>query len=765
MNTSLWHIIGVIVMCAVHGQSVELTNKTGVCTRTVSYIDCKKNFIKTGMMYKLELYCCPGFFKNESTVRELHCIEGCSNYTYGQNCSLKCNCSNNAYQQCNIHDGTCVCREGWTGINCASECPKGYFGSNCSSVCPCQNNSTCDSVNGSCNCTDPGWTGIYCDQECQEGKYGYNCLNACNCNDYQTCDRRTGECRCKDGLTGTNCTTVCKNGTYGSGCSNQCECEVEGTESCDPVNGSCSCKPGKTGIMCEYECPLETYGNGCKNSCSCNNLQEYCRPSDGRCLKMCFCARNGTANCHDNYTDCNCKEKNQKCNSSNFLQDRFVMKTDAIVDICACKNDFDNICVPKNGTCICKHGYTGEWCNDVCKNGTYGSGCSNQCKCEVEGTESCNPVNGLCNCKPGITGIMCEYGKYSIIPINSESFPDAIVNTCAYKNDFYNIFVPKNGTSISKHGYTEELCNDVVSDHKAKAKSLIKDNNTVIIGLVIGSLTATVVIVIIVLLILRKTSSKKKVKKATSVSDPVLPDSIAKNDQFNEKTKEIKRVENTKLTETSEKANVAQIYEKDKVPQAYEKVKVPQIYEKDKVPQAYEKVKVPQIYEKANVPQAYEKAKVPQIYEKAKVSQIYEKAKVPQTYEKANVPQIYEKAKGPRAYEKANVPQIYEKAKTPQTKQMKNVKKYSNGAFEMDIEPADDVYNKLNHEQTSLESNYHSNENQSNMYGHLNTSYNVELDGDYDLMVHNKRSYTADDTYDHTPSKGQLYDTIVHGNL
>lgn len=51
------------------------------------------------------------------------------------------------------------------------------------------------------------------------------------------------------------------------------------------------------------------------------------------------------------------------------------------------------------------------------------------------------------------------------------------------------------------------------------------------------------------------------------------------------------------------------------------------------------------------------------------------------------------------------------------------------------------------------------------MNGNLNISNNDELDSAYDLMVHNQQSDTPDDTYDHTSSKGQLFDTMIRSSL
>jgi hypothetical protein len=43
--------------------------------------------------------------------------QGCSFNTYGQNCSLKCNCLNSV--SCDPVSGFCTCQPGWSGSNCS----------------------------------------------------------------------------------------------------------------------------------------------------------------------------------------------------------------------------------------------------------------------------------------------------------------------------------------------------------------------------------------------------------------------------------------------------------------------------------------------------------------------------------------------------------------------------------------------------------------------------------------------------------------------
>lgn len=80
--------------------------------------------------------------------------------TYGPGCSGNCICQNNA--TCDKMDGSCDCQRGWTGVECNNPCPAGYYGKNCQSKCKCLNMASCDAVTGSCTCIGE-WQGDLCD--------------------------------------------------------------------------------------------------------------------------------------------------------------------------------------------------------------------------------------------------------------------------------------------------------------------------------------------------------------------------------------------------------------------------------------------------------------------------------------------------------------------------------------------------------------------------------------------------------------------------
>ncbi|KAM3935158.1 N-acetylglucosamine-1-phosphodiester alpha-N-acetylglucosaminidase [Leptodactylus fuscus] len=124
------------------------------------------------------------------------CIAGechCTGYWTETSCNvLSCGPSN-----CSTH-GTCtpngcVCDSGWMDGNCSTACNHGYYGDGCTSVCHCQNNGTCDHVNGTCECP-AGFTGRYCEEACPFGFYGLRCREVCHCEKQCYCHPVTGNC-------------------------------------------------------------------------------------------------------------------------------------------------------------------------------------------------------------------------------------------------------------------------------------------------------------------------------------------------------------------------------------------------------------------------------------------------------------------------------------------------------------------------------------------------------------------------------------------
>lgn len=51
-----------------------------------------------------------------------YCERSCDKDYYGPNCELKCHCQNNG--TCNNIDGTCICPTGFSGKHCTHKCSK-----------------------------------------------------------------------------------------------------------------------------------------------------------------------------------------------------------------------------------------------------------------------------------------------------------------------------------------------------------------------------------------------------------------------------------------------------------------------------------------------------------------------------------------------------------------------------------------------------------------------------------------------------------------
>ena len=75
---------------------------------------------------------------------------------------------------------------------------------------------------------------------------------------------------------------------------------------------------------------------------------------------------------------------------------------------------FISFCYPFAGSCTCRSGFFGQFCDKPCSQGFWGQNCSMTCSC-VNGA-LCNSVNGQCTCRtadgcqcsPGWTGSDCS---------------------------------------------------------------------------------------------------------------------------------------------------------------------------------------------------------------------------------------------------------------------------------------------------------------------------------------------------------------------
>ncbi|PVD35911.1 hypothetical protein C0Q70_02880 [Pomacea canaliculata] len=316
-------------------------------------------------------------------------------------CLANVSICNGPHEVCNNtlggHD--CLCVDGYqkNGTNTCTACTTGSFGKDCSSVCACvtHNTDNCDNVNGTCSCKN-GWTGIHCEVDIDE------CAQSSLCFANSTCSNTNGSylCICDQGYQALqigNC-SKCTGNTYGFNCSSQCQCNVTNTVSCDHVTGNCTCKQGWTGqhvqliSMNVQQTPPPVvdsrnlfhvflreklfFGLHCntQNSVNCSNVD-------------------GTCTCKSGWTGVNCTQDVNECTQS----------PSPCVANSTCSNT--------NGSylCVCNTGYRtlSDGRCTVCTNNTYGTNCSIQCLCNLTNTVSCDPVTGTCRCKSGWTGPTC----------------------------------------------------------------------------------------------------------------------------------------------------------------------------------------------------------------------------------------------------------------------------------------------------------------------------------------------------------------------
>ncbi|GFR78175.1 multiple epidermal growth factor-like domains 10 [Elysia marginata] len=139
-----------------------------------------------------------------------------------------------------------------------------------------------------------------------------------------------------------------------------------------------------------------TYGEDCTYNCSehCQGSGKLCHHVTGVCLQACQAGSSG-----DLY--------DTPSNNSYRASD---LETCSVT----CKETSNQSrCDPLNGTCTsgCIAGYQGDFCEEVCSNGTYGENCARSCRMFCNGTgEICHPVNGSCyyGCRDGYEGEMCN---------------------------------------------------------------------------------------------------------------------------------------------------------------------------------------------------------------------------------------------------------------------------------------------------------------------------------------------------------------------
>ncbi|XP_010146410.1 PREDICTED: stabilin-1, partial [Eurypyga helias] len=207
-----------------------------------------------------EKKCCPGFWGTEC----YECPGGSQNPCNGHGTCL------DGMQQ----NGTCICKEQYSGFACQNCRDENRFGPDCESVCDCVHGECNSGVtgNGSCTCYG-GYTGPRCDQELPLCK-GVTCEANSEC----VVRDGTAMCDCKLGYRKTGSTCQAEDSCAASPCSPFAVCKVLG-----PRKYQCTCKEGfqGDGKICQPINPCVDNNGGCpENSTIC----VYRLPGEATCV-------------------------------------------------------------------------------------------------------------------------------------------------------------------------------------------------------------------------------------------------------------------------------------------------------------------------------------------------------------------------------------------------------------------------------------------------------------------------------------------------
>ncbi|XP_070191898.1 multiple epidermal growth factor-like domains protein 11 [Littorina saxatilis] len=503
------------VMCSsvMYGQVVRLTLTTN---RTLNLCEFQIFVCKDGF-YGLDC----------SSPCDKNCDEGC-NMTSGfctrckegfwglelchHNCSAHC-----AGPACQRDDGNCeVCREGFYGPDCSfachqncvggcnkisghcTRCPEGKHGSDCLMDCGnCRGDSACNATSGVCpgGCA-PGWTKPLCTEVCPSGSFGDNCSMQCTNCSQDRCHNTDGECLegCKPGYQWTPnktfCNEFCQNGSYGDNCSEPCG-HCSGDEQCDPFNGTCdACQLQFQPPYCKV-CTGNRYGASCELNCSMNcGGDGSCEKDTGRCVR----------GCKAGYRPGQSGFCNETCKEGKYGE--------------GCSHDCGNCngaCRHEDGHCAagCMAGYEGDLCAKLCTGNRYGASCELNCSMNCGGDGSCEQDTGRCvgGCKagyrPGQSGFCnetCEDGKYG----------EGCSHDCGNCNGACR---HEDGHCAAgcMAGYEGDLC--------AKRQVSSSRSNTPLIGGAAGGVVVLIALcVVIAIIIIRRRKQKPKARSAYTES-------------------------------------------------------------------------------------------------------------------------------------------------------------------------------------------------------------------------------------------------------
>uniref|UniRef100_A0A8B9PAF4 Stabilin 1 n=1 Tax=Apteryx owenii TaxID=8824 RepID=A0A8B9PAF4_APTOW len=221
-----------------------------------------------------EKKCCPGFWGTEC----YECPGGSENPCSGHGMCL------DGIQR----NGTCICKEQYSGFTCQNCRDENHFGPDCQSVCDCVHGECNSGVtgNGSCTCYG-GYTGPRCDQELPLCK-GVICEADSQC----VVKDGTAMCDCKPGYRKSGTTCQVEDPCASSPCSPSAVCKVLG-----PGKYECTCKGGfqGDGKICQPINPCVDNNGGCPEN---STLCVYKSPGEASCVcKPGMSRRTSSAGC------------------------------------------------------------------------------------------------------------------------------------------------------------------------------------------------------------------------------------------------------------------------------------------------------------------------------------------------------------------------------------------------------------------------------------------------------------------------------------
>lgn len=394
-------------------------------------------------------FCNKGYYPDPKNTAECLDVDECN--IPNRPCSQGCNNTVGNFQ--------CYCYVGYSlqsDLVSCKVCEFPYYGENCKKTCDCNGHGTCNTVKG-CVCDD-NWTGVNCDIDVDE------CDKPRACAEGRVCRNNIGSfsCDCPDGyvLEGTickdidECSSLQINGTCNlqtETCINSiggysCECKqgyARYESSCQDID-ECRLKIDKCAHLCHnfdggYSCDCEAGYILDEKRQNCTKVKDLCETSKLNCSFGCSLdgLNNPVCICPRGYITSIQNEK------------------ESCIDIDECATSENNSCSFKPGcqntdgsyTCSCPSGAKLD--NDdrhclECTGNTWGVDCAKECACGI-GAEKCDPVSG-CVCKPGFTGEFCNIQINQCITGNV---------TCKMRE----ICVPRSGyvTCICQPGYQHDV--------------------------------------------------------------------------------------------------------------------------------------------------------------------------------------------------------------------------------------------------------------------------------------------------------------------